>query len=122
MRGQIIGGGLYRWWEKPHPTNDSQFHWGIIVMFAASFKQFLKVQQGSEDKWIATCANFLIMSLIFSEFINAFHLGDAVAIESGYQKHAPVWQAMGQHNYVEIHHFQHELLYRDNPFSILQES
>ena len=95
---------------------------GIIGMVVASFKQFLKEQRGSEDKWIATCANFLEISFDFSEFVKAYHLGDAVAIECGYQKHVPVWQEMGQHKSVEIHHSQQELLYRDNQFSILKES
>ena len=40
---------------------------------------------------------FFEMSFDFHEFVNAYHLGDTVAIESGYQKHVPVWQAMNQH-------------------------
>ena len=44
---------------------------------------------------------FFEMSFDFHESFNAYHLGDTVAIESGYQKHVPVWQAMNQHKYVE---------------------
>ena len=93
----------------------------LICKYATEFKVFLDSMKSGEDKWIATCANFLEMSFDFFEFVKAYRLGDAVAIECGYQQHLPVWSDMGQHKYVEIHWSQQELLYRDNPFSVLQE-
>ena len=74
-----------------------------------------------DDKWISTCANFLEMSYDFKEFVNAYRIGDSISIEYGYQKQAPAWEALGQHKYVDIFYGQQELLYRDMPFSMLQE-
>ena len=42
-------------------------------------------------------------------------------IESGYDKHCAAYQIMGQNKYVEIVLRQREVLYRDHPFSRLQE-
>ena len=97
--------------------SDSQF----ICKIAIEFKQFLKDQKESDDKWIAMCANFLEMSFDFFRFVDGYRLGDSIAIEVGYHKQVPVWQTMGQNKYVEITHSQNETLYRDSPYSILQE-
>ena len=96
---------------------DAQF----ICTACTEFMQFLKDQKKSEDKWISTCANFLEMSYDFIEFVTAYRIGDAISIEFGYQKHAPVWKALNQNKYIDIFYSQHESLYRDITFSILQE-
>ena len=83
--------------------------------------EFLKSLRESDDKWIATCANFLEMSFDFIEFVNAFRVGDAIMIENGYLKHSPVWECLGQNKYVEVFYSQQEALYRDFPYSRLQE-
>jgi len=85
------------------------------------FMEFLEKLKGSDDKWIATCAKFLKISCNFLEFVNAYRLGDAVCVEYGYQKYASVWEALGQSKYVKIFYSQQETLYRDFPFSRLQE-
>ena len=66
--------------------NDSSY----ITTVTMEFMEFLEKLKGSDDKWIATCANFLEMSCDFLEFVNAYRLGDTVCIEYGYQKHASV--------------------------------
>ena len=93
----------------------------IICKMATEFSQFLKDQQDSDDKWVSMCANFLQMSFDFFRFVDGYRVGDSIAIEFGYIKHVPVWHAMGQNKYVEITHAQNETLYRDSPFSMLQE-
>ena len=55
------------------------------------------------------------------DFIDAYRIGDIVAIEYGYQKHSTVWEALNQSNYVEIFLGQQETLYRDHPYSQLME-
>ena len=88
---------------------------------AVAYMEYLKAQRQSEDKWISTCANFLEMSYDFFEFVEAYRVGDAISVEYGYQKHSPVWLALGQHKYVDILYSQQEVLYRDIVFSRLQE-
>ena len=57
----------------------------------------------------------------FLEFVNAYRLRDAIAIEIGYQHHAPRAQELGQKKYVEIWMRQQEVLYLNNQYSRLQE-
>ena len=57
----------------------------------------------------------------YFKFVEAYRVGDSIAIEYGYQKHSNVWMAMAQYKYVDIFYTQQEVLYRDNPFSVLQE-
>ena len=82
---------------------------------------FLKEMKTCDDKWISTCANLLEMAYDFKEFVNAYRIGDSISIEYGYQKQAPAWEALAQHKYVDIFYGQQESLYRDMPFSMLQE-
>ena len=103
------------------PADTSLTKCQLICKHTAEFKGFLDDMKTSEDKWIATCANFLEMSFDFFEFVKVYWLGDAIAVECGYQKHLPVWSDMNQKKYVEIHWSQQEVLYRDNPFSVMQE-
>ena len=42
-------------------------------------------------------------------------------IEVGYQQHAPRAEALGQNKYVEVWLGQQDSLYRDHPYSRLQE-
>ena len=93
----------------------------IVSKVNTEFMQFLVDLKSSNDKWISTCAHFLEMSYDFLEFAEAYRIGDSISIEFGYQKHAPVWQAVGQHKYVEIFYGQQESLYRDIAYSRLQE-
>ena len=86
---------------------------------ALGLDAFLKGLKTSPDKWIATCGNFLEMSIDFLEFVRAYRVGDTIGIEYGYQKQSPVWMALGQHKYVNIFYGQQEKLYRDFPFSRL---
>ena len=64
---------------------------------------------------------FLEMAGDFLKFVEGYRLGDAIAIEYGYAKHSPVWEALGQNKYVEIFYGQQETLYRDNTYSRLME-
>ena len=66
---------------------DAQF----TCKVASKFKLFLKEQQSNNDMWISTCVNFLETSSDFLGFVTAYRIGDAVAIEYGYQKHPLVW-------------------------------
>ena len=93
----------------------------FICKVASEFMEFMNELKSSGDKWISTCAMFLEMSYDFLEFVEAYRVGDAVSIEYGYQKHSPVWMAVGQHKYVDIFYGQQEALYRDLRFSQLQE-
>ena len=92
-----------------------------VCKVATEFMSFLKEMKTCDDKWISTCPNFLEMAYDFKEFVNAYRIGDSISIEYGYQKQAPAWEALGQHKYVDIFYGQQESLYRDMPFSMLQE-
>ena len=92
-----------------------------VACIASEFKVWLRGRKQSSDKWVSTCANFLEMAHDFLEFVNAYRLGDAVAIELGYQHHAPRAQQLGQNKYVGIWLGQQEVLFRNNPYSRLQE-
>ena len=61
------------------------------------------------------------MSFDYFEFVEAYRVGDSIAIGYGYQKHSDVWMAIAQYKYVDIFYTQRDVLYRDNPFSVLQE-
>ena len=73
-----------------------------IACMAKEFQVWLRKQKKCDDKWISTCANFVEMAHDFLEFVNAYRLRDAIAIEIGYQQHAPRAQELGQKKYVEI--------------------
>ena len=92
-----------------------------VMKITRGFMSYLRELKSSDDKWISTCAHFLVMSYDYLEFVKAYRLSDAIAIEFGYQKHAPVWQFLGQNKYVDVFFEQNEMMYRDNPFSTLQE-
>ena len=85
------------------------------------FMEYLDELRTSDDAWISSCANFLSISFDFIEFETAFRVGDSISLEAGYQRHVPIWIVLGQHKYEEIFYSQQECLYRDNPFSRLQE-
>ena len=93
----------------------------FICKIASEYGQFLKDQQDSEDKWIAMHANFLEISFDFSRFVDGYRLDDSIALEFGHHKQMPVWQATSQNKYVDITHGQHETLYRDSTYQVLQE-
>ena len=67
--------------------SDTEF----MCKIAIEFKQFLKDQKESDDKWIAICANFLEMSFDFFRFVDGYRTCDSVSIEFGYNKHVAVW-------------------------------
>ena len=73
-----------------------------MAIIAKELQSFLKGLKSSNDKWIATCANFLEMSYNFMEFRRAFRIGDAISIEYRYKKHSPVWECLKQHKYIDI--------------------
>ena len=75
----------------------------------------------SSDKWVSTCPVFLEMANDYLEYVASYRVGDAVIVEYGYQKHTSAWEIMGYNKYVKIHWRQQEVLYRNNPFSRLQE-
>ena len=104
-----------------HPSDATLNDTQIIGKVTSEFMEFLDLQKESDDKWIATCANFLQMSFDFIEFVNGFRVGDSIVIEKGYQKQSPVWEILGQKKYVEVFYSQQETLYRDFPYSRLQE-
>ena len=85
------------------------------------FDQFLKEQQSKDNKWVSTCANFLEISYDFLEVVTAYRVRDAIPIEHGCQKYSLVWQAMGQHKYVEIFFARQESMFCGSPFLVLQE-
>jgi len=84
-------------------------------------QDFLSGLKKSNDKWIATCGVFLKLAKHFLELVNAYRIGDAIAIEYGHAKYSTVWGALGQNKYVEIVLGQQETLYHKFPFSRLQE-
>ena len=92
-----------------------------IAGMAKEFQLWLRKKKNCDDKWISTCANFVEMAHDFLEFVNAYRLGDAIAIEIGYQHHAPRAQELGQKKYVQILMRQQEVLYLNNQYSRLQE-
>ena len=95
---------------------------GDVNACVALYNAYLyKDQKKSEDKWISTCANFLQMSYDFIEFVTAYRVGDAISIDVGYQKHAPVWEALNQNKYIDIFYKQQESLYRAITFAMMQE-
>ena len=104
-----------------HPSDDRLNDTELIVKVTLEFMEFLKSQRESDDKWIATRANFLDMSFDFIEFVCAFRVGDSIVIENGYLKHSAVWEILGQNKYVEVFYSQQEALYWDFPHSRLQE-
>ena len=97
--------------------SDAQF----ICKVATEFNQFLKEQQSNNNTWISTCANLLEISYDFLEFVTAYRVGDAIDIECNYQKHSSIWQAIGQHKYIDIFFVRQEYIFHNNPFSLLQE-
>ena len=90
-------------------------------MIGRELQSFLTGLKDSDDKWIANCGVFLELAFNFLECVDAYRIGDAVAIEYGCSKHSTVWKALGQNKYVEIFLVQQETLYRDFPFLRLQE-
>jgi len=93
----------------------------FVCKVVTEFMSFLREMKLSDDKWVSTCTNFLEMAYDFKEFVRAYCIGDSISIEFDYQKQVPAWEAMGQHKYVDIFYGQQEALYRDVPFSTLQE-
>ena len=93
----------------------------FITKTTLEFMSFVKDLPNSKDVWISTCGNFLKMSFDFLEFVNAYRIGDAITIKYGYQKHLPVFLALGKNTYVGITYSQQEKCYRDNPYSMLQD-
>ena len=85
------------------------------------FMSYICGLKDSPDKWISTCACFLEMSYDFLQFAEAYRLGDAAAIEYGYNKHLDVFQCNGQNKYVDICFAQNETDYLDSHYSMLQE-
>ena len=53
----------------------------------------------SNNKWMATCGVKLTHN--FLSFVEAYPIGNAVCIEYGYQKHAPMWSILDQNKYME---------------------
>ena len=92
-----------------------------MVRVSTELSEFLGGLKESPDTWISTCGVFLKMAFDFLDFVDAYRIGDSVVIEYGYLKFTPVWKANNQNKYVEIWLGQQETLYRDNPFSRLQE-
>ena len=72
----------------------------VLCHVAKSAHAYLQRLQTSNDKWLATCSNFIVMSNDFLQFVEAYHNADAVAVEHGYLRHLPVWEALGQDKYV----------------------
>ncbi len=72
---------------------------------------------GADDQWRKSWAIFIIMVLDFKSFTEAYRNGDALMIEYGYKRFAPVWEMLGQHKYVARHWDQAETLYRGDTFS-----
>ena len=93
----------------------------FIMKVSIELSEFFENLKESDDDWIKTCANFLEMSHDFLEFVKAYRSGDSVSVEHGYLKHNPVFKSTGQNKYVQIVFGQQETLYRDHPFSRLQE-
>ena len=93
----------------------------FIVSHANGFGKWMESLKDSADKWISSCAVFWEMAHHLLEFINAYRVGDAVAVEVGYHMHLPRAEALGQKKYVNIILQQSEVLYRDNKYSRLQE-
>ena len=103
--------------EGDESLSDGQY----LTMIGWELQSLLTGLNDSDDKWIATCGVFLELAFDFLEFVDAYRIGDAVAIEYGYSKHSTVWKALCQNKYVEIFLSQQETLYRDFQFSQLQE-
>ena len=107
--------------RSTNPSDFSQSDLQFICSVATDLQIFLNEMQSSADNWIATCARFLEMAFFFFRFVDGYRLGDSISIKHGYHNQLPIWQAFGQFIYVEITYAQNETLYRDSPFSTLQE-
>ena len=46
---------------------------------------YMEAKRNSDDKWILMCANFPQMSFDSFEFVEAYRVGDSIAIGYGYQ-------------------------------------
>mmetsp|Transcript_36307 Transcript_36307/g.73958 ORF Transcript_36307/g.73958 Transcript_36307/m.73958 type:complete len:315 (+) Transcript_36307:351-1295(+) len=78
---------------------------------------FQESSDREEDRWRKTWAIFIIMALDFKSFTEAYRNGDALMIEYGYKRFAPVWEMLGQCKYVARHWDQAETLSRGDTFS-----
>ena len=85
------------------------------------FKTYLQDLKSSNDIWLSTCGVSLDMAHDVLEFINAYCVGDSIAVEHGYQWQLPIWEMLKQNKYIQITYGQHETLYRDHAYSRLQE-
>ena len=54
----------------------------FVGQITIEFMEFLENLRKGDDKWIATCANFLEMSFDFLQIVQAFRIGDAIGIEA----------------------------------------
>ncbi len=61
------------------------------------------------------------MARDFLSFMQAICRVDAISIEYGYQCYANVFEAAGQVKYVDVWVAQQDCLYKDIPYSCLQE-
>ena len=67
-----------------------------ITCVAKQFRVWLRERKTLSNKWLSTCAIFLKTAHEILEFVNAYWLGDVVAIKVGYQRHAPRAQELRQ--------------------------
>ena len=83
-----------------------------VCLIAKDFNSFLNRMKKCGDEWTRTCVLFVIMAGDFFKFVSAYRNADAVGVEMGYCRFAPVWQQLGQTKYLERHWDQQEVLLR----------
>ena len=68
------------------------------------------------------CVFFVIMSGDFLQFVSAYRNADSIGVEIGYHIFVPVWKKLSQSKYLERHWDQQDMLFRNFPFSRMQEA
>ncbi len=76
----------------------------------------------SKDEHLRLCVHFVLMSGDFIEFVSAYRTQDSITVESGFAVFAPQWKMLGHMKYLEAHWEQHECLFKNFPYSCLQEA
>ena len=102
---------LYEFASKfPEFDEDTDDAAEYICNFVTEFNKFLIEMSNGDDEWRRAWALFIFIALDFTSFVNTYRNGDAIMVEYGYKRFAPIWQMLCQHKYVERHWHQIETL------------
>ena len=78
-----------------HPAN-------VVTKIAMYFEDYLMaiLKNKEPDEYLRVYVAFLLLSDDFLQFVDAYRGQDAITVEMGYQKFAPVWKHLGQNKYL----------------------